>query len=179
MSLSRLYSLVNDDSHKVSRVKTPVLNIVANRDEAIAAFTKRPFYKVVLENGADCENVFDTAEQAEAVRAKCSGKIAAISSSKTEQKKENRPLLHSLTFLQHEANDVYGMTAADTFKSVQSLYEKKLLTYSRTLQMVSEWMRLYPNAKLLVARPEDFTKYNRQKFIARCVTGDYDAVMSL
>ena len=46
-----------------------------------------------------------------------------------------------------------------------------------TLQMASEWMRLYPNAKLLVARPEDFSKDNRQKFIARCVTGDYDAVI--
>ena len=132
MSLSRLYSIVNDDSHKVGRVKTPVLNIVANRDEAIAAFTKRQFYKVVLENGAECENVFDTAEQAETVRAKCNGKIAVVSSSKTEQKKENRPLLYSLTSLQQEANDVYGMTAADTLKSAQSLYEKKLLTYPRT-----------------------------------------------
>ncbi|SFB66254.1 helicase-related protein [Ruminococcus albus] len=46
-----------------------------------------------------------------------------------------------------------------------------------TLQMASEWIRLYPNAKLLVARPEDFTKENRQRFIARCVTGDYDAVI--
>ena len=27
-----------------------------------------------------------------------------------------------------------------------------------TIQMASEWMRLYPNAKLLVARPENFTK---------------------
>lgn len=66
------------------------------------------------------------------MRAKCSGKIAVVSSSKTEQKKENRPLLHSLTSLQQEANDVYGMTAADTLKSAQSLYEKKLLTYPRT-----------------------------------------------
>ena len=132
MSLSRLYSIVNDDKHKVGRVKTPVLNIIASRDEAISAFTKRPFYKVVLENGAECERVFDTAEQAEAVRAKCSGKTAVVSSSKTEQKKENRPLLYSLTSLQQEANDVYGMTAADTLKSAQSLYEKKLLTYPRT-----------------------------------------------
>ncbi|MCI1269804.1 MAG: hypothetical protein LKG21_07930 [Ruminococcus sp.] len=46
-----------------------------------------------------------------------------------------------------------------------------------TLQMASEWIRLYPNAKLLVARPEDFEKSNRQKFIARCVTGEYDAVI--
>lgn len=43
--------------------------------------------------------------------------------------------------------------------------------------MASEWLRLYPNAKLLVARPEDFTKDNRQKFTARCVTGEYDAVV--
>lgn len=132
MSLSRLYSIVNDDKHKIGRVKTPVLNIIASRDEAISAFTKRPFYKVVLENGAECENIYDTAEQAEAVRAKCSGKIAVVSSSKIEQKKENRPLLHSLTSLQQEANDVYGMTAADTLKSAQNLYEKKLLTYPRT-----------------------------------------------
>ena len=112
--------------------KMPVLNIVANRNEAIAAFTKRPFYKVVLENGAECENVFDTAEQAETVREKCSGKIAVVSSSKTEQKKENRPLLHSLTSLQQEANDVYGITATDTLNAAQSLYEKKFLTYPRT-----------------------------------------------
>lgn len=132
MFLSRLYSIVNDDKHKVGRVKTPVLNIIASRDEAISAFTKRLFYKVVLENGAECENIYDTAEQAELVRTKCSGKTAVVSSSKTEQKKEDRPLLHSLTSLQQETNDVYGMTAADTLKSTQSLYEKKLLTYPRT-----------------------------------------------
>ena len=132
MSLSRLYSIVNDDKHKVGKVKTPVLNIVVNRDEAIAAFTKRPFYKVVLENGAECETVYDTAQQAEAVRAKCIGKIAVVTSVRTEQKKENRPLLHSLTSLQQEANDVYGMTAAETLKAAQSLYEQKLITYPRT-----------------------------------------------
>lgn len=132
MSLSRLYSIVNDDTHKVGRVKTPVLNIVVSRDEAIAAFTKRPFYKVVLENGAECETVFDTAQQAEMVGAKCIGKTAVVASARMEQKKENRPLLHSLTSLQQEANDVYGMTAADTLKAAQSLYEQKLITYPRT-----------------------------------------------
>ena len=132
MSLSRLYSILNDDRHKVGRVKTPVLNIIAKRDEAIAAFTKVPFYKVVLENGAECEKVFDTSEQAEEICRKCGGKIVTVSSVKSERKKENRPLLHSLTSLQREANDVYGMTAADTLKAAQSLYEKKLITYPRT-----------------------------------------------
>ncbi len=132
MSLSRLYSILNNDRHRVGRVKTPVLNIIASRDEAIAAFAKKPFYKVILDNGAECEKVFDTAEQAEFVRAKCDGKPVTVSSAKSERKKENRPLLHSLTSLQREANDVYGMTAADTLKAAQSLYEKKLLTYPRT-----------------------------------------------
>lgn len=132
MSLSRLYSILNDDNHKVGRVKTPVLNIIAERDKAISDFTKKSYFKVVLDNGAECENVFDTAEEAEEVCAKCSGKTVTVISAKSENKIENRPLLHSLTSLQREANDVYGMTAADTLKAAQSLYEKKLITYPRT-----------------------------------------------
>lgn len=171
MSLSRLYSIVNDDKHKVGRVKTPVLNIIASRDEAISAFTKRPFYKVILENGAECENIYDTAEQAEAVRAKCSGKIAVVSSSKTEQKKENRPLLHSLTSLQQEANDVYGMTAADTLKSAQNLYEKKLLTYPRTdSSYISEDM--IPLAESIVKCLADYDSERVQRLLEQGLSLD-------
>lgn len=132
MSLSRLYSIINGDSHKVGRVKTPVLSIISSRDEAISAFTKRPFYKLFLENGAECETVFDTSEQAEKARSKYNGKVSVVSLAKSEDKKENRPLLHSLTSLQQEANDIFGITAADTLKAAQSLYEKKLITYPRT-----------------------------------------------
>ena len=77
--------------------------------------------------------------------------------------------------------------AGKSFEMVATTMEKKRLGLINkgcvvvpkhlTLQMASEWIRLYPNAKLLVARPEDFTKDNRRKFIARCVTGDYDAVI--
>ena len=77
--------------------------------------------------------------------------------------------------------------AGKSFEIVATTMEKKRLGLigkacvvvpkHLTLQMASEWIRLYPNAKLLVAHPEDFTKDNRQKFIARCVTGDYDAVI--
>lgn len=132
MSLSRLYSILNDDNHKVGRVKTPVLNIIVERDNSIAAFVKKPYFKVLLDNGAECENIFDTSEQAEAVMEKCSEKTVTVIAVNSEEKTENRPLLHSLTSLQREANDVYGMTADDTLKAAQSLYEKKLITYPRT-----------------------------------------------
>lgn len=132
MSLSRLYSIINSDSHKVGRVKTPVLHIIAERDKSIAEFVSKPFFKVLLANGAECENICDTREQAEALVAKCTGKTVTVTAAETRQKKEERPLLHSLTSLQQEANDEYGMTAANTLKAAQSLYEQKLITYPRT-----------------------------------------------
>ena len=46
-----------------------------------------------------------------------------------------------------------------------------------TLQWASEFLRLYPSAKILVAGREDFEKKNRKKFCARIATGDYDAVI--
>lgn len=132
MSLSRLYSILNDDNHKVGRVKTPVLNIIAERDNSIVAFVKKPYFKVLLDNGAECENIFDTVEGAEEICRKCSGKTVTVTAANSEKKTENRLLLYSLTSLQREANDIYGMTAADTLKAAQSLYEKKLITYPRT-----------------------------------------------
>ena len=46
----------------------------------------------------------DTKEQAEALSAECTGKTVTVTSAETKQKKEERPLLHSLTSLQQEAN---------------------------------------------------------------------------
>lgn len=46
-----------------------------------------------------------------------------------------------------------------------------------TEQWAAEFLHLYPNAKLLVARKKDFETANRKKFCARIATGDYDAVI--
>ena len=43
--------------------------------------------------------------------------------------------------------------------------------------MASEFMRLYPNANILVASKKDFEPKNRKKFCARIATGDYDCVI--
>ena len=92
-----------------------------------------------------------------------------------------RAKLGGNTLLAHcvGAGKSFEMIAATMEKKRLGLISKACVVVPKhlTLQMASEWMRLYPNAKLLVARPEDFTKDNRQKFIARCVTGDYDAVI--
>jgi N12 class adenine-specific DNA methylase len=46
-----------------------------------------------------------------------------------------------------------------------------------TEQMGSEFLRLYPSANILVATKKDFQKKNRQRFVSRIATGDYDCVI--
>lgn len=92
-----------------------------------------------------------------------------------------RAKLNGNTLLAHcvGAGKSFEMVATAMEKKRLGLINKACVVVPKhlTLQMASEWMRLYPQAKLLVARPEDFEKNNRKKFIARCVTGDYDAVI--
>lgn len=45
------------------------------------------------------------------------------------------------------------------------------------LQYSAEFMRAYPNASVLMATKDDFRKDKRQAFMARCATGNWDAVL--
>lgn len=132
MNLSRLYGVLDDYAHHIGRVKTPVLAIIVNRDNEIERFSKSVSYCLEMPNGALSENVFDTREEAERQMRSANGREARVLSAVSETKSKNRPLLHNLTSLQQEANDLYGYTAKETLDTAQSLYEKKLITYPRT-----------------------------------------------
>ncbi len=49
-----------------------------------------------------------------------------------QEKAQKPPALYDLTSLQRDANRLLGFTAQQTLDYVQSLYEKKLVTYPRT-----------------------------------------------
>lgn len=136
INMTRLYTGYSQALCSVGRCQTATVNMIVQRDLEIANFVKKPFYKLKLANGAewfDGENdSFSDRQQAEAVKAKCEHQLCTVKSAETEQKKENRPLLFSLTSLQTEANEKLGFSAATTLVIMQSLYEKKLLTYPRT-----------------------------------------------
>ena len=142
MNLSRLYGIKDEYPHKIGRVKTPLLSIIAERDNEIENFVSQTSYKLVLFNGAESTEDFPSGETAEEKKSQSVGKsVNVISADKTE-KSENRPLLYSLTSLQMDANDLYGFTADETLAMAQSLYEKKLLTYPRTdSEYISEDMK--------------------------------------
>ncbi|MBR1383830.1 MAG: type IA DNA topoisomerase [Ruminococcus sp.] len=171
INLSRYYSLKTNQRHKSGRVKNTVLNIIAEREAQIAAFEKKAYFKVVLDNGTECARTFDTREEAEAVANKCSGKEAIVCFALAEERKENRPLLHSLTSLQREANEVYGMTAAATLRAAQSLYEKKLLTYPRTdSNFIPEDMTAY--AESVVKCLASYDKARTDKLLSQGINFD-------
>ena len=46
-----------------------------------------------------------------------------------------------------------------------------------TMQWQSEFYKFFPAARVMAATPEDFTKGNREKFFAKIITGDWDAVI--
>lgn len=136
MNMTRLYTKHFGALCSVGRVQTAVVNMIVQRDSEIEHFTKKPYFKLKLDNGAewfdDERESFPTRAEAENVKAKCENSPCKVVFVNAKQKKENRPLLFSLTSLQVEANDKLGFSAATTLAVMQSLYEKKLLTYPRT-----------------------------------------------
>lgn len=131
---TRLFSTLYNKKLVVGRVQTPTLAMLVERDGKITTFSKEKYFNVHVEqNGltADMEKV-KTEEEAKAIAAACDKKQAVVSSVRTEARTVHPPKLYDLTTLQREANRYYGFTAQQTLELVQSLYEKKLLTYPRT-----------------------------------------------
>lgn len=128
----------------VGRVQTPILAMLAERQERIEHFQKEAFYKVALTDGkltVVSENIANE-EAAELLAALCNGSTAVVTQMKKERKKSFPPKLYDLTSLQREANRYFGYTAKRTLDMLQELYEEKLVTYPRTdSQFVTEDMK--------------------------------------
>lgn len=135
INASRLYSCLYDSTLNVGRVVTPTLAMLVEREEAIKAFMPELFYTVQLQADAICASSkrFSDKADAEVLAAKCrEDHQVRVDSIETKEKTEKPPLLYDLTSLQRDANKVLGFSAQQTLDTLQSLYEKKLVTYPRT-----------------------------------------------
>lgn len=136
------------------RVQTPTLVILASREREIRSFVPKPYFEVHgdfevsageyagrwfredFEKDAEDEQLkaerIWTKEDADAVVARCEGKIGIVEESK-KPTKQAPPLLFDLTSLQREAGNKHGFSAKRTLQLAQALYDRyKLLTYPRT-----------------------------------------------
>lgn len=125
----------------LGRVQTPTLGMICDRYEKNKNFVPTPFWVISVDAEKDytpftvlSEMKYDKEEPATQdlykVRRACQLHVDAVEKKHTSRKP---PLLYDLTSLQRAANSKYGLTADQTLKIAQSLYEaKKVLSYPRT-----------------------------------------------
>ena len=131
---TRLFSTLYHKKLVVGRVQTPTLAMLVERNGKITTFRKEKYFNVHIQKDglkASLEKI-KTEDEAKRIAGACDKKQASVSSLKKERKTVNPPKLYDLTTLQREANRYFSFTAQQTLDLVQSLYEKKLLTYPRT-----------------------------------------------
>ena len=133
MNATRLMSLVYHRTLNVGRVVSPTLALLVERERVIEEFKPETFYTVTLNCGGvslSSERISDKSE-ADALADICTGELH-VAKVERREKRENPPALYDLTTLQREANRELDFTAQQTLDYLQSLYEKRLVTYPRT-----------------------------------------------
>ncbi|SFH63240.1 DNA topoisomerase III [Pisciglobus halotolerans] len=125
------------------RVQTPVVAIIAKREEEIKAFKPKIYYGIEAktEHGLTFtwqdaktkqHRLFDQ-QQAKQIIRSAQGNQAEIVAVERKEKKHYAPGLYDLTELQREAHKRFGFSAKETLNVMQKLYEQhKVLTYPRT-----------------------------------------------
>lgn len=161
INLTRLYTLNyrqqgEQGVYSVGRVQTPVLGLVVNRDQTIANFEPRPFFRIqahcrATEAEADApfsarwlvdeayrdhldedDRLLDRAV-ADRIAGEVDGRPGTVTESRFRDRRESPPLPLSLSVLQIEAGRLFQMPAKDVLDTAQSLYEKhQLITYPRS-----------------------------------------------
>lgn len=139
MNFSRAVTITSGQKVNLGRVMTPTLNIVVQRELELRNFKPKDFWQLEADFGKYQGIYFDETgtvsfyDKKDADKAMSQvGKQGTITSVDKKTTKSYAPKLHSLFELQGEANELFGYTMNQTLAIVQSLYEKKLLSYPRT-----------------------------------------------
>ena len=163
INATRLYTVKYGNGKQVlsiGRVQTPTLALIVNRFLFIQNFKPETYwelktiYRAVLFSARSGK--FLKKEEGEAVLKSITNHLFTITSFTKKKGKESAPRLFDLTSLQVECNKKYGFSADHTLKTIQTLYEKKLVTYPRVdTTYLSE--DIYPKIKNILS---SMTNYN-------------------
>ena len=146
INATRLYSVKYGRGRTVlsiGRVQTPTLALIVNRYLEIANFIPTPYWEIKTLYRTVIFNItkgrFLKKEDAESALANISDHPFVIKDIEKKDGLEYAPRLFDLTSLQVECNKKFAMSADETLKTVQTLYEKKVTTYPRVdTQYLSE-----------------------------------------
>lgn len=146
INASQLFSLLvgNGNSLSVGRVQSPTVYMIYERQKEIEDFVSKPFYELFSnfthENGVYSgkakvkknkrEDVLDLLNQHNL--SSLEHDEATVKKVEKTLKKTKASQLHSLSTLQTKANKSWKYSPAKVLEVVQTLYEKKIVTYPRT-----------------------------------------------
>lgn len=147
MNGSRLYTLLlkakgYEQVFPIGRVQSPTIYLVYERQKEIESFVSEPFFEVEGQFKAE-KGIYKGKAK---VRMKKREELVEllkkhqiqpdtpglITSVNQKDKQIPPPQLHSLSSLQATANRLWKMSPANVLKTMQTLYEQKLVTYPRT-----------------------------------------------
>lgn len=141
MNFSQAISLKTSQTMSIGRVKAPVTKIIVDRENEINNFKPTKTYEVAAnykENfdgiliGEDGKNIAYK-EKSEAVdfinKLGNKGKVLSV---EEKEEKTTPPAYFKLSTLQIAAGKAFGYNADKVLELVQSLYEKKIMSYPRT-----------------------------------------------
>lgn len=119
----------------IGRVQTPTLAMIVKRQKEIDAFNSEEYWELktiykTVEFTADIPRL-KSEDKAKNGLAFINNREFEIINFEVKEGKEKNPRLFDLTSLQVEANKKYAYSAENTLKYIQSLYEKKFVTYPR------------------------------------------------
>lgn len=134
---TRYYTLsgvLSDGTASVGRVQTPTLNMIKKRRDEINNFEVEKRFAVRADFGTWKAETGKTKDEKTAKKCvdETQGKPFVVTSIEKTNKFVKAPLLFSLTALQREMNRTQAFSAAKTLELIQTLYEKKILSYPRT-----------------------------------------------
>ena len=152
----------NQMTLSVGRVQTPTLAMIVQRQKEINAFKSEEYWElktVYRETEFMCQiDRLKSQDKAEKGLEYLKGKPFEITSFEQKEGKEGNPRLYDLTSLQVDGNKRYSFSAEDTLKHIQSLYEKKLVTYPRVdTTYLSE--DLHPKIPGIMGNLRDYTRF--------------------
>lgn len=150
----------------IGRVQTPTLALIVKRQNEIEHFVPRTYWELKtlyrntlfsaqLSKAEEDDYAITTLEQGQALVDSIKDVPLTITSVEKKKGTEYAPRLFDLTSLQVECNKLYGFSADDTLKLIQSLYEKHVTTYPRVdTTYLSE--DIYPKVPATLAGIKDY-----------------------
>jgi DNA topoisomerase-3 len=146
----------------VGRVQTPTLAMIVNRQKEINAFSSEEYWELKTtyrETEFLCQiDRLKSLEKAQKGLEYLLNKPFEITSFEQKEGKEGNPRLYDLTSLQVDGNKRFGFGAEQTLNLIQSLYEKKLVTYPRVdTTYLSE--DLHPKIPGILGNLKDYKRF--------------------